>query len=324
MENLNPFTERGVIRDPKRFFGRKRELDQIFQRLAAMQSVSIVGERRIGKSSLLYYIFQATADKLGKGYECRYIDLQLVKDAEAFFSQLKTDLKAENPDGLSLQRAIENSKVVLCLDEFERSESFSKDFSNVLRGLASTGSLALVTASQRKLVELAEVGATTSPFYNIFDPVLRLEEMNEEETAQLLKGLGEPAGYTFKPEEINEAYRVTKGNPWKLQIFGYHLFEAKDLLAAQDRYEKAIANYQPDRVALPIEEEASVSVDESAGARNITQSASYAQLSMVLLVLAAIIAFVSIVLNFVTPGMIAAVALMLISLLLQARRGAGR
>ena len=56
MEAPNPFTERGIIRDPKLFFGRKHELKQTFERLAAMQSVSIFGERRIGKSSLLVMI----------------------------------------------------------------------------------------------------------------------------------------------------------------------------------------------------------------------------------------------------------------------------
>ena len=47
---INPYAQRGIIRDRTRFVGRERELQQIFSRLQTMQSVSVVGERRIGKS----------------------------------------------------------------------------------------------------------------------------------------------------------------------------------------------------------------------------------------------------------------------------------
>src|SRR5260370_41708320 len=51
---VNPFTYGNPISDPKRFFGRRKEIDQVFSRLrnAEFESSSIVGERRIGKTSL--------------------------------------------------------------------------------------------------------------------------------------------------------------------------------------------------------------------------------------------------------------------------------
>ncbi len=49
----NPFTNRGPVTNPEDFFGRKDELATILTRLQSLQCVSIVGERRIGKSSLL-------------------------------------------------------------------------------------------------------------------------------------------------------------------------------------------------------------------------------------------------------------------------------
>src|SRR5262249_47370775 len=55
---LNPFTNRGVITNPEEFFGREREIGEIASRLRAMASLSVVGERRIGKSSLLYHLYQ--------------------------------------------------------------------------------------------------------------------------------------------------------------------------------------------------------------------------------------------------------------------------
>src|SRR5215469_9119617 len=58
----NPYLNRVAIKDPAHFFGRSREVAKIFSRLAASrpQSISIVGDRRIGKSSLLNYICNKT------------------------------------------------------------------------------------------------------------------------------------------------------------------------------------------------------------------------------------------------------------------------
>jgi len=57
--NRNPFLDRVSIRDVSRFYGRTRETARIFSRIGAArpQSVSVVGDRRIGKSSLLNYMY---------------------------------------------------------------------------------------------------------------------------------------------------------------------------------------------------------------------------------------------------------------------------
>lgn len=52
----NPFRERGMIREPERFFGRVAEVRTIVERLATMGSLSLVGDRQMGKSSLLFYV----------------------------------------------------------------------------------------------------------------------------------------------------------------------------------------------------------------------------------------------------------------------------
>ena len=58
MVTFNPFTYGNPISDPKRFVGRRREIEQIFMRLRnpEFESSSIVGERRGGKTSILNYI----------------------------------------------------------------------------------------------------------------------------------------------------------------------------------------------------------------------------------------------------------------------------
>jgi len=54
----NPYVDRAVIRDINRFYGRKQAVSRIYSRIGAPnpQSVSIVGDRRVGKSSLLHFI----------------------------------------------------------------------------------------------------------------------------------------------------------------------------------------------------------------------------------------------------------------------------
>jgi len=55
----NPYLNRVMIKRQNDFYGRKKEVRKIYSRLDAPQpqSISIVGDRRIGKSSLLNYIY---------------------------------------------------------------------------------------------------------------------------------------------------------------------------------------------------------------------------------------------------------------------------
>src|ERR1700759_3007202 len=78
----NPYLNRVAIKDPAQFFGRSREVSKIFSRITASrpQSISVVGERRIGKSSLLHYVNppQVRANSLDQpdAYLFAFIDLQ--------------------------------------------------------------------------------------------------------------------------------------------------------------------------------------------------------------------------------------------------------
>ena len=56
MEIRNPFFHRGPIRDPHFFWNRAEEVRQARTLLAQGQSVSVVGARRIGKSSYLLHL----------------------------------------------------------------------------------------------------------------------------------------------------------------------------------------------------------------------------------------------------------------------------
>ena len=82
-----PFTYGNPISDPRRFFGRTREVERIFGRLRndEFESSSLVGDRRIGKTSLLNYLADPrvrAAHGLGpERYNFIYVDLQMVHNA---------------------------------------------------------------------------------------------------------------------------------------------------------------------------------------------------------------------------------------------------
>ena len=199
----NPFTYGNPISDPRRFFGRAREVEQIFGRLRneEFESSSVVGDRRIGKTSLLNYLADPgvrAAHGLGpEHYNFVYVDLQMLDEAmgpEQLWRRLLVLMRRHcADDGISaVLAALEGRErldtfdldelfqevddkgqhVVFLLDEFERvteNPNFGPDFYYGLRSLVIHHRVALVTSSRLELIELCHSEAVkSSPFFNIF------------------------------------------------------------------------------------------------------------------------------------------------------------
>src|SRR5262245_133304 len=199
----NPFTYGNPISDSRRFFGRAREVEQIFGRLRndEFESSSLVGDRRIGKTSLLNYLADPsvrTSYSLSpERYIFVYVDLQMVDesmgpeqlwrrllalmrrhcDDEGVVEILGAFRQDDRLDTFALDELFEQvdqsgQQVILLLDEFEHitaNGNFGPDFYYGLRSLIIHHRLALVTSSQRELIELCHSEAIkSSPFFNIF------------------------------------------------------------------------------------------------------------------------------------------------------------
>ena len=249
---VNPYAERGMIRDRTAFFGRTRELSEILSRLFSMQSVSVVGERRIGKSSFLYHLTQTGSDQLGNDFLLRYLDLQSVLSSEEFYERACELLGAEGSTHRDLERAISGKKVGLCLDEFEQATGnpeFGADFFNVLRSFAGTGKLALVVATQHTLSDLYRAEAIpTSPFPNIFT-LLRLGPLAEDEARDLVTRPAERAGQPFTEAEASFVLGLAGAHPYRLNVACTLLYEAKlsgrvDFTDVRLRFEEEVRNGQ--------------------------------------------------------------------------------
>jgi len=261
----NPFTYGNPISDPHRFVGRDREVEQIFGRLRneEFESSSLVGDRRIGKTSLFNYLadprVRAQHSLLPEQYVFVYADLQMVdetmgpvrlwhwllklmrqrckdKGVAEFVAALEQD---ERLDTFALDELFEQvddkgQHVVFLLDEFEHITSngnFGPDFYYGLRSLVIHHQLALVTSSRRELIELCHSEAIkSSPFFNIFANI-NLGLFSQADADRLIHQSLSRTEVQFSEREIKEVFDLAGLHPYFLQAACWVLYEShrKDL-----------------------------------------------------------------------------------------------
>lgn len=202
----SPFSDRSMITDSARFFGRTREIRAIFNALAAQkpQCVSIIGERRIGRSSLLKHVEQTYQDHLPQParYHLAYLDVarDTCRTPNEFYAEVAQALLGNPYESLTphqfddlLIPAAGSSRLhyVLLLDEFNalqrRREQFDDDFYDGLRARANDGDLTFVLASHLPLHEVALQNNFSSTFFGIFTPVFLKEFSLDEARASILR-----------------------------------------------------------------------------------------------------------------------------------------
>jgi serine/threonine protein kinase len=208
----NPYLNRVMIKHPSEFFGRSREIRKIYSRLDAPhpQSISVVGERKIGKSSLLNYIYQPrNRRRFMQNHENAifvYLDFQreAEHDVPTFIDFLFNMFTYECRDGrdytnreksLDQLKAVveeihgEGKRIVILMDEFEaitRNKNFQESFFSYLRSLANSYRVAYVTSSYEDLQRMCHTkDISDSPFFNIFSN-LPLRPFTREEAMELI------------------------------------------------------------------------------------------------------------------------------------------
>ncbi|MCK5645599.1 MAG: TIR domain-containing protein [Anaerolineales bacterium] len=260
--SANPFTFGNPIRDPQRFIGRKEDIRQIVNRLlsSARESTSIVGERRIGKTSLLKHLSDPDVAEqygLSKDQFCPvYIDFQGLTDItpERFWQRvlrkmsrsmntpelnvLFKDLsRREQVDLFDLEDLFEEISdlglhALLYLDEFEyvtQNPNFEADFFGGLRALAIHNNLSLIPATRRELVDLCHSEEIKgSPFFNIFATVV-LRPFSPQEADNLLDLYTQSVDIIFSETEKHIVHKLAKGYPFFLQMAGHYLVEGMNL-----------------------------------------------------------------------------------------------
>ena len=249
----NPFYHRGAIRRPEEFYGREAEISQILGLLRNGQSVSLIGPRRIGKSSLLLHLARPqvrTAHSLGSPtalfvpIDCQEFGGSPPEEVyEALLSELldradATGLEIQAGERFGTYRALDRVlnqiyrqqiSVVVLLDEFEllaANERLTPYFFARLRGLTTKYGLAYLTASQRPLFDItADEEILSSPFFNIF-VTLPLGLYTEEEAHGMLADRLQGTGVEFSSALCDHLLYLAGPHPFFLHIAGYHAFQA--------------------------------------------------------------------------------------------------
>src|SRR5512133_633092 len=257
---MNPFTFGNPIKDPEKFYGRKADIRQIINRLlsSAHESTSVVGERRIGKTSLLNYLAHPqVAPMLGltpDKFCLLYLDFQGLTDItpirfwqrvltkmahsicdESLQPEIKRLVQQPSIDLFDLEDLFQSASdkgltIVLLLDEFEyvtQNPNFKSDFFGGLRALAIHHGVALIPSTRRGLIDLCHSEEIKgSPFFNIFANVI-LRPFSPSETAEMIMGYTSGLDLTLTPREFDLVQSLGGGSPFFVQTAGYYVLDGK-------------------------------------------------------------------------------------------------
>ena len=235
----NPFFPlSGRIDKPQFFFGRKREIRAVFDTLNSGSSVAIIGERAIGKSSLLQAIYREAPTQLREPRKPIYLNLEDVYDENDFYGALCRLTGIEKAKGTELSRALDSPqfRFLLLLDEVENMiwDGFTNQVRNQLRGLAngSDAPLRLVVAASTPLdVLFPDSQDKKSPFQGIcieenlkrWDDQISREFIASRLQADWLTPVDKPVNFT--EAEIAELIAESGGHPQKLMKLCYQTYD---------------------------------------------------------------------------------------------------
>jgi AAA+ ATPase superfamily predicted ATPase len=233
------------------FFGREGEMRIILDFLTSSppQCVSIIGTRRIGKSSLAMNVFQKIKDlpnTIAVFFSCDSLPVEC-ESKDEFFKLLYQKFKEENPfvlaskkymfhDYESFQRFIkENStnaiNTFIFLDEFENlpTKKFAdSDFFYNLKAKANIANnrLAFITTSQSELENLTPRTEKGSAFWNIFQQVW-IGLFDHKNTLKLRRYGFEKCGLTLEKNEEEKIHYYAGNFPFFNQLACDFLWRAK-------------------------------------------------------------------------------------------------
>lgn len=247
----NPFDNPTTIRDPERFIGREEQLERTFGLIKNRQNVSLVGPRRIGKTSLLTCLRDEMIQKKFQfdrsTFIFLYLDLQrFAMKTRDFFDDINLALKHKSleygEDGvekddefISLlngfqQRGLHPVLMVDTFDEIAQYEQVDMNVFSFLRAYGNSGQISYITASVQPLGDifrkLAPTRSMVSPFPNIFSTI-RLLPFRPSEAHTLLTRLSGSEGLAFTNEEVEWVVEMAGYHPYLLQQVAAVLFEEK-------------------------------------------------------------------------------------------------
>jgi transcriptional regulator len=225
----NPFVPTtGRIENLEKFFGREKEIKEIFELLNNASSVAIIGEQAIGKSSLLFAVYQQSINLLKSPRQNVFLDMNNIHNQEDFYFAICEKLDIPNNTGYRFTRNLENKRVLLILDNVGKLNGvgFTRDVRDHLRGLAEgeNACLKLVVAANESLKTLLNDSYETSPLADICQQVDILP-WNEKTVCEFIKKRLQPTTIDFTEADIQVLIQASGGHPQKLTKLCYDLYK---------------------------------------------------------------------------------------------------
>lgn len=238
-----------------RFFGRRELVDSLIRRILSNASVLLIGQRRIGKSSILHQVnflkeqgktpftepfpilvrldgmlFQreTTPDEFA-----RRIANSIFRSTAKAPPLIAKTLRSANPkrigDRWQVVDALEKVRslgltVALLFDEFDDAiRTTEGETAKLLRSFISQGHLVAVCTSYHWPHELTGVVDECSPWFNVFQ-IAEVGHFTQSESLEMLQTLSELTGYRMSEKECLFLCSVLGNQPFYLQLAGMRLF----------------------------------------------------------------------------------------------------
>jgi serine/threonine-protein kinase len=234
------------------FLGRRSLVSKIYTRIGAgrPQSVSIVGDIKTGKSSLLWYLADENTKKelLNNPEDYIYLRVSCREEKQLSLENFTGTLyrmtreyapDSEVPDDNQFKynyfkKMVEslhkqNKKIIIFFDDFNlvtQNQAFPLEFFSFLRSLANNYNLAYVTTSYEDLQKLCvSKDIEESPFFNIFTN-MSLRGFENAEIDQLLGLTAQEDGNNLSTDK-EYLVKLVGSSPYALQMACFHLFQLK-------------------------------------------------------------------------------------------------
>ncbi|WP_243147445.1 AAA family ATPase [Scytonema sp. UIC 10036] len=231
--NANPFVPLvGRVEDARHFFGRKREIQRVFEVLESGSSVALIGEEGIGKSSLLWAICQQAETLLQSPRQPIFLDLNEIGNESDFYIALCDRLDLRKSKGYELARSLRKhpKKVLLAIDNVAKFtwKGFTRQVRDQLRALAegNDAPLRLILAASEPLDNLfndSHDEVKTSPLAGICQEE-QIKRWNETTMRVFITNRLAGTSVSFSEETITQLMQQSGGLPKRLMQLCYRAF----------------------------------------------------------------------------------------------------
>lgn len=267
----NKFTRNPLKKNSHLYKGRTLELNKMLSVMKKGGNISIIGERKIGKTSLLwnieerlrennfipiYFDMMLTRPKTNKTFLTRLsrriretlskesnkkinFELTTTTDDDEIYHKFRSDI-------YNYQKYLDDEhQIVIMIDEIEELKDFDEMFSFLRPFCAEDNKLLFILAGYDDLYIVTK--DECSNFYNVFD-VLQLKGISpDEEAISLIKSPLNNYNIKYEDEATDYILQLTGRNPFYLQEIQRMAIEIlnneKKNLISKDIYEKSECNF---------------------------------------------------------------------------------